>query len=267
MDTPKVDHLIKLGYQAFREIVAASRERPFPGHGKPTQNEQERYEALYQAYIAKRECNDYDYIHATRFRETVKAFGGYLEPAKAILELGGHGRVGVFARDTFGASYQSYVQDLRDPYDLPNGAFDVVLCLEVIEHLKDSRSSEIDINDIACWNYSGVLNLMYESYRVLRPGGVLLVTTPNAISVDVIKCVLAGDHPFMFGPHVRELVPMQVKAFGELVGFELESFGTFFAWGVCDTALRHKILDMIAALGFDPSHRGDDAYYALRRPT
>lgn len=224
------------------------------------------YVALYDAFIAQQEQNHYDYIHAVRFRETAKAFGPYLEKAKRVLELGGHGRIGRFSREAFGCSYCAYEGELREPYNIADASHDAVLCLEVIEHMKDRPSLETDPeHDVGCWNYSGAMNLLSESYRVLQPGGVLLVTTPNATSVDVLKCVLAGDHPYMFGPHVRELAPRQVKAFAEHVGFKLMAFGTFFAWGVCDSELREKLLKIIADLGFDPQHRGDDAYYVFQR--
>jgi SAM-dependent methyltransferase len=251
----------KLGYDAFREVIGASATKPFPGPWRILGKTD--YVALYNAFAVKHEQDDYDAIHAVRFRETVKAFGPYLEAAKSVIELGGHGRIGLFAQETFGVQYTNYEAELREPYDLPSEAFDVVLCLEIIEHLKDRPSIEEEQNDY--WNYSGVLNLLSESHRILKSGGVLLVTTPNATSVDTIKCILAGDHPFMFDPHVRELAPKQVKAFAEHVGFTLEEFGTFFAWGVCDQELRHKISKMIAELGFDPSHRGDDAFYVFRR--
>ena len=70
----------------------------------------------------------------------------------------------------------------------------------------------------------------------------------------------------MFDPHVRELAPKQVKAIAKLVGFQLEMFGTFYAWGVASDELRKKITEMIEALGFNPQHRGDDAFYAFRKP-
>ena len=255
---------IKLGYLAFREAISASFSRPFPA---PVRRDEDAYVALWDFHVAKRhDLNDYDHIHAVRFRETVKVFGAYLSKAKTILELGGHSRLGIFAKEALGVEYCGYEGELREPYDLPSETFDCVLCLEVIEHLKDARSSETTMDDIACWNYSGVMNLLQESYRLTKPGGLLLVTTPNAASVDVIGRVLAGDSPQMFNPHVRELAPKQVKAFAELVGFRLVSFGTFFAWRECPQELRKKLLDLITSLGFDPTNRGDDAYYAFEKP-
>ena len=35
---------------------------------------------------------------------------------------------------------------------------------------------------------------------------------------------------------------------------------------VATDELRRKLTDMIEALGFDPQHRGDDAFYAFRKP-
>lgn len=246
---------VKLGYLAFRELIAASSGKPWPRD----------YVALYNMFAAKREQDDYDVIHAVRFRETAKVFGPYLETARHIIELGGHGRIGLFVEETFGIKCSCYEAELREPYNLPSEAFDVVLCLEVIEHLKDRVTQEDRQSDIECWNYSGVLNLLSESHRILKPGGVLLMTTPNATSLDTIKCILAGDHPFLFDPHVRELAPKQVKAFGEHAGFTLEKFGTFFAWTECSQELRQKISKMISDLGFSPANRGDDAYYVFRR--
>jgi hypothetical protein len=77
---------------------------------------------MYDSYISARVLEDYDVIHAVRFRETVRVFGRYLSEAKSILELGCHSRIGIFARDSFGADYCGYERELRDPYDLPRAS-------------------------------------------------------------------------------------------------------------------------------------------------
>ncbi len=71
--------------------------------------------------------------------------------AKATARAGGHPQFK-------GASHVTAL-----PSALPPDHFDAVLLFEVVEHLKDEY-------------LSGTLN---EAFRVLRPGGVLVVSTPN----------------------------------------------------------------------------------------
>lgn len=68
----------------------------------------------------------------------------------------------------------------RLPY--PDDHFDLVTCTEVIEHLE---------------NYHAVLR---DACRILRPGGVLIVTTPNVLNIrSRIRYLLFGFFN-MFGP-------------------------------------------------------------------
>ncbi|RYG94036.1 MAG: FkbM family methyltransferase, partial [Alphaproteobacteria bacterium] len=255
-----------MDWRPLMESYAVSEGIPMPDSLEVSPEDIQRYSELYDGFSASRIGDDYDYVHSVRFRATAALFGGYLERSRKIVELGGHSRIGVFAQTVFQSDYQAYESELRDRFNLPNGAFDCVLCLEVIEHIKDTAVSETTIERIASFNYSGVMNVLSEAFRVLRPGGVLLITTPNAASVDVIFKVMQGEHPHLFEPHVRELAPKQVKAFAERVGFHLEAFGTFFAWGTADEDTRSRILEFISQMGFDPSNRGDDAVYVLRKP-
>lgn len=255
-----------MDWQPLMEAYAISEALPMPVPMQISPEDIEKYGQLYDVFAASRDADDYDYVHAVRFRATASLLGEQLSQAKRIVELGGHSRIGVFAEQVFGAYYQPYSAELRDRFDLPGEAFDCVLCLEVIEHLKDTLASETTIERIASFNYSGIMNLLTESYRVLEPGGLLLITTPNAVSVDVMIRVMRGDHPHLFDPHVRELAPKQVKAFAERVGFRLEAFGTFFAWQTADDDTRARALAFINEMGFDAANRGDDAVYVFRKP-
>jgi SAM-dependent methyltransferase len=255
-----------MDYSNLMETYAISATRPLPPPFTILP-EADRFVALYNDFMSVNTSNDYDYIHAVRFRKTVTVFGEYLEKSTNIIELGGHSRIGVFTNQMLGAAYRSYEHELSEQFDLPDSSFDCVLCLEVIEHLKDTLTSETTIDRIATFNYSGVMNVLSESYRILEPGGLMLITTPNAVSVDVIVKVMRGEHGHLFDPHVRELAPMQVKAFAERVGFNLEEYGTFFAWTTAGEEERSRVLALISEMGFDASNRGDDAFFVLRKPT
>lgn len=253
----------------WNTLMAAYSNSALSGYPAPCEHldaDAKKHIDAYLAFLESRTLEEYDYIHSERFKNTVAVFGDFLLQANSIVELGGDSRIGEFAHQIYKKAYTPYARELRDEFDLASSSFDVVLCLEVIEHLKDAARFETSIDLIATFNYSGIINILKESFRILRPGGLMLITTPNACSVDVIIQVMRGQHPHLFDPHVRELAPMQIKAFGELVGFELEKFGTFFAWTSADDEMRNKTLKFIADAGFDPSNRGDDAFYALRKP-
>ncbi len=85
--------------------------------------------------------------------------------------------------------------DAALPFD--DGAFDLVLCAETIEHVRD------------------VQLLLSEVRRVLRPGGTLALTTPANLPV--------GRRPHPLSPHVRFFTRRYHKALLDELGFEVVS--------------------------------------------
>jgi 2-polyprenyl-3-methyl-5-hydroxy-6-metoxy-1,4-benzoquinol methylase len=70
-----------------------------------------------------------------------------------------------------------------DPLPFPERSFDVVLLTEVLEHLTYSP-----------------LPLFREVHRVLRPGGLLFITTPNPAGLGKLIRLVLGQNPIE--PHV-----------------------------------------------------------------
>lgn len=66
--------------------------------------------------------------------------------------------------------------DLNHPISLPNGSFSAIVSTEVIEHLENPRF------------------VFREFHRLLRPGGVLIVSTPNQESLRSLICLVFGGH-------------------------------------------------------------------------
>lgn len=75
----------------------------------------------------------------------------------------------------------------RFPYD--DSYFSTVLCCELLEHLTEDP-----------------MHMMSEINRILRPGGHLVLTTPNIASLRAIAAILSGYHPGFFPAYIRPRV-------------------------------------------------------------
>jgi SAM-dependent methyltransferase len=112
------------------------------------------------------------------------------------------------ARRRLGPESARFVElDPDAPLPFGDGEFDLVLCAETIEHVRD------------------VQLLLSEARRVLRPGGTLAVTTPGQ------RALMRPPHPL--SPHLRFLTRRSLRELLGELGFEVVSLerraGTLFA--------------------------------------
>lgn len=101
----------------------------------------------------------------------------------------------------------------KQPFPFADGTFDVVLCCEILEHLAEDP-----------WH------ALREARRVLRPGGVFILTTPNVARLENVARLLAGANiydPYSgYGPHGRhnrEYTLAELCRFLTHVGFSVET--------------------------------------------
>jgi glycosyltransferase involved in cell wall biosynthesis/SAM-dependent methyltransferase len=104
----------------------------------------------------------------------------------------------------------------EDPFPYADNTFDVVLFCEILEHLLADPVHALD-----------------EIRRVLKPGGTLIVTTPNVVRLENVRKMIAGENiydPYSgygpYGRHNREYT--QQDLFGLLIanGFRPNSMFT-----------------------------------------
>lgn len=176
-------------------------------------------EAAYLMDWAARDAEStlYAETHITRFEHTlnITPMGG---PDDRILEMGAYmhmtpalrGRLGyghvrgcyygpagrVDHREVTSASGEVFTCDVdlfdaeKDRFPYPDGHFATVLCCELLEHLP-----------------SDPMFLMAEVNRILRPGGHLVLTTPNVASIRALRAILEGYHPGFFPAYIRPAEP------------------------------------------------------------
>lgn len=108
----------------------------------------------------------------------------------------------------------------KDPFPFENDRFDVVLCMEVLEHLGYSPS-----------------HMLAEAHRVLAPGGLLFITVPNFINLKRTVNMLLNrpcQYPYsgygIYGRHQREYAPWEVRALVEASHYHVTELETANVW-------------------------------------
>lgn len=94
--------------------------------------------------------------------------------------------------------------DLNGPLPFPDGSFDLVVSYEVIEHLENPQV------------------FVDEAYRLLRPGGQLVIKCPNRLDWYRLADPLLGKvwYADEDATHLHYFDPFQVKRFCRRAGFQ-----------------------------------------------
>jgi ubiquinone/menaquinone biosynthesis C-methylase UbiE len=94
-----------------------------------------------------------------------------------------------------------------EPLPFDDGSFDLVLCAETLEHVRD------------------VQLLLSEARRVLRPGGRLAVTTPAHGRRTAVRLLARGFESGFdpLSPHLRFLTPRSLRSLLDGMGYEVRS--------------------------------------------
>jgi glycosyltransferase involved in cell wall biosynthesis/SAM-dependent methyltransferase len=191
----------------------------------------------------------YAHTHSTRLKKTLDItphggpndraleMGAYLQITPALKSKLGYGEVRGCYFGTLGQTDQRHVVSEdgeefdcaidhfdaeRDRFPYEDASFATVLCCELVEHLPTDP-----------------MHMMSEINRILRPGGHLVLTTPNVASLRAVAGILQGFHPMLFPAyikpnpggdpdprHAREYTPREMQALFENSGLEVTLLDT-----------------------------------------
>ena len=132
----------------------------------------------------------------------------YLKPTDRVLDLGAGNLVHTMriARAVRQTEWMdtAYGDDITQPLPYATHTFEVVVLLDVLEHLEPRQV------------------VLAEIYRVLKPEGILLVTGPNRMSRWRRRLRAAGLFAFQDPDHKVEYTRGEFMAELELAGFHVE---------------------------------------------
>jgi glycosyltransferase involved in cell wall biosynthesis/SAM-dependent methyltransferase len=211
--------LVATRYQEFLESVVCG--KPYPEPAPSAKAPAAPTQAVAPAYIRSWATNDgsksYVETHVTRLAKTlgitprgqpgdrILEMGAYLQITPALKTKLGYGEVRgcyygplgqVHHRTVTSISGEQFECDVdlfdaekdRFPYD--DAYFATVICGELIEHLAEDP-----------------MHLMAEINRILKPGGHVVLTTPNICSMRAMAAILQGYHPGFFKAYIRPAQP------------------------------------------------------------
>lgn len=206
-------------YLDFLSAVAGGREWPAcEPAGPATPPVAVAVEPAYiEAWAGDEDARSYVNTHITRLTRTLEItpqggpedrileMGSYLQITPALRNRLGYGEVrGAYygpagridhrtAVSADGEPFECEVDHFdaeKDRFPYPDDHFCTVLCCELIEHLA-----------------SDPMHMLSEINRILKPGGYLVLTTPNIGSLRALSAILQGYHPGFFPAYIRPAAP------------------------------------------------------------
>jgi hypothetical protein len=178
------------------------------------------------------------------------------------IETGGETVVTDLLRENFpNVQWLNTIGDLRIDWGLPENSADLIVCMEVVEHLSDLPEGFQD-----SFRMTGVKSMLDLAFRTLHRGGIVFITTPNAGSWLSIYNILMGSSPMFFEMHIHEYTLEKLIELVKEKGFSLLKVETVFCYTVTSGLDYRLINQFLTEYGFDVNNRGDGIFLLARKP-
>lgn len=268
-------YAIRLG--RLRSIARRALKKLRPAESRVLTSELAEY--ILEFCSGSAESRQYAEFHLGRFVRSVEItprgaasdrileMGAYLQITPALKTKLGYGELRGCYLGSLGESHQKTVTsakgesfscwiDLfnaeRDRYPYPDGHFTTVVCCELLEHLADDP-----------------MHMMSEANRILRFGGHLVLSTPNACALRAVAAVMEGKHPGFNSyytvrkggnqvepRHAREYTPRELGKLFRSAGFTVELLETG-PYGLQRPADYDRTVEVLRSGGFSTELRDE----------
>jgi len=211
---------------------------------------------IIQRLAGTRYDHGYMTTHALRYERSLEAIGRHVPPNSSILDVGWP-TIFTDLLTNLGHAVFNAAWDIRDTWPREDRTVPVVLLMQVVEHLKDPATSAFD-----AFTYEGLTGALNEVKRVLKPGGIVFISTPNLSSAESLKRLISGGSPMRYNPHVREYAASEIEWWVQNAGLKVIEVTTASCYEDTDPA----ILDAIGKLGGKITCRDDTTFLFATTP-
>ena len=206
----------------------------------------------------------YEHTHVHRYEVSLNRIKKRCPNPKVIVDVGGESpfthRLKALWPDAEVIQVIDDVRELKTWAAIGNEEADLVLCMEVMEHLGDHDG---------IYYGRGVGVCLDECRRVLKKGGIFFLTTPNLNSICCLLKLLAHEDVANWAYHPHELGFKTVVNTVAKAGFEVIESGTeepYMHLKPPNYPSLHELMSRtISQLGFHQDNRGEMTVVIARK--
>lgn len=223
-------------------------------------------EKIIEELLNKMCTSSYSLTHLTRYKQTLNYIMPHIKNNMSILDVGGEGDlIKTVLNSVFtNINVENTECDLRYDFITKLQEYDLIISLEVIEHIKDRDSTEIDM--ISTQYNSGIWNFFINCNRLLKKDGILFLTTPNVNSIVSICSSLEYYHPCIYKPHPKELSLQEMFTYCKNSDFKIVKYDTFNVWNtsISNINLKNDIIKVLKKYNLH-NYRDEDTFLICKK--